>query len=197
MRLPLPTAVPVLGAALTALALAAPWPSPAKAEATPAALEALREGEMDKLVVHPAPQPAVDGAFTDVDGGSHSLADFRDKMVVLNFWATWCAPCREEMPSLDRLQAENGGADLAVVTVATGRNSPQGITRFFEDEGITALPRHTDADMSLARSMAVFGLPVTVILDRDGQEVARLTGGADWNSDSARAILDAIAAPGG
>ena len=197
MRLPLPTTVPVLGAALTALALAAPWPSPAKAEATPAALEALREGEMDKLVVHPAPQPAVDGSFTDVDGGSHSLADFRGKVVVLNFWATWCAPCREEMPSLDRLQAEKGGADLAVVTVATGRNSPQGITRFFEDEGITALPRYTDADMSLARSMAVFGLPVTVILDRDGQEVARLTGGADWNSDSARAILAAIAASKG
>ena len=197
MRLPLCPAVPVLGAALTALALAAPWPTPARAEATPAALEALRAGEMDKLVVHPVPQPAVDGAFTDLDGGNHSLADFRGKVVVLNFWATWCAPCREEMPSLDRLQAETGGADLAVLTVATGRNSPQGISRFFEDEGITALPRYTDADMSLARSMAVFGLPVTVILDRDGQEVARLTGGADWNSESARAILAAIAAPRG
>ena len=189
---------PLLVPILAALALAgAVWPAPAGADAAPAALETLRTGDMAKLVVHPAPKPAIEGSFADLDGASHSLADFRGKVVVLNFWATWCGPCREEMPSLDRLQAGMGGDDLAVVTLATGRNSPQGIARFFEDEGITVLPRYTDSSMGLARSMGVFGLPVTVILGRDGQEVARLTGGADWNGADARAILTALTAGDG
>ena len=189
MRAPAPMLVTILAA----FALApAPGSAAAEAGATAAAIAAMRTGDMTKLVVHPAPKPAIDGSFTDPDGGSHSLSDYRGKVVVLNFWATWCAPCREEMPSLDRLQAGMGGADLAVVTLATGRNSPQGISRFFEEEGLTVLPRYADSDMALARSMAVLGLPVTVILNRDGQEVARLTGGADWNGADARAILSAL-----
>lgn len=202
MRAPAPLFVPMLAPILVALVLVpalspAFWPGAAGAEAAPAAIESLRTGDMVKLVVHPAPKPAIEGSFSDVDGASHSLADFRGKVVVLNFWATWCGPCREEMPSLDRLQAGMGGDDLAVVTLATGRNSPQGIARFFEDEGITVLPRFTDSTMRVARSMAVFGLPVTVILDRDGREVARLTGGADWNGDEARAVLTALIAADG
>lgn len=178
---------------LIALAVLAVWPAILAAGPTPDALAALKTGDMDKLVIHLEPKPVPDGSFSDLDGVSHSLDDFRGKVVVLNFWATWCAPCREEMVSLDQLQAGLGGADLAVVTIATGRNSPQGIRRFFEEEGITRLPQYTDPDMDMARGLAVFGLPVTVILDREGQEVARLTGGADWNSDSARAILSAFA----
>ena len=179
----------------TSLLVAANALAAVPAAAGPVDWQAAREAGLAKLT--DGVQAVPDVPFTDAGGKQVSLADWKGKALLVNFWATWCAPCREEMPSLDRLQAEAGGEDLAVLTVATGRNSPQGISRFFEDEGITALPRYTDADMSLARSMAVFGLPVTVILDRDGQEVARLTGGADWNSDSARAILDAIAAPGG
>ena len=172
----------------TALALAAN-----AATADPAALQAGAAGDMRKLTVHEAPKEVPQVELGSVDGGSATLADYSGEPVVLNFWATWCAPCREEMPSLDRLQAAMGDR-LEVVTVATGRNSPAGIRRFFEEERIERLPMLTDPDQALAREMAVLGLPVTVILDSQGREIARLTGGAEWDTDEAKAILEAVIA---
>ncbi|NBT32513.1 MAG: TlpA family protein disulfide reductase, partial [Rhodobacteraceae bacterium] len=104
-------------------------------------------------------------------------------------------PCREEMPSLAELQTELGGDDFQVVTIATGRNPPSAVERFMDEIGVDTLPRYTDPRQALARSMGVMGLPVTVILDRDGNEVGRLMGGAEWNSESAKAILAAVMAP--
>ena len=90
---------------------------------------------------------------------------------------------------LAELQAELGGEDFEVVTIATGRNAPVAMQKFFEEIGVDNLPLHTDAKMGLARSMGVLGLPVTLIMDREGNEIARLQGDAEWNSDSAKAIL--------
>lgn len=160
------------------------------------ALEALRAGSMAKLAFHDAPR-AVPEAVLEATEGSASMADYRGKWVVLNFWATWCPPCREEMPGLDSLQGEMGGDDLAVVTVAAGRNAPAAIDRFFAEAGIAHLPRLRDPSATFSRAMGVLGLPVTVILNPEGQEVARLVGEADWNSDSARAILAALIAAEG
>jgi thiol-disulfide isomerase/thioredoxin len=157
-----------------------------------AALEALREGDMRKLVFHAEPQPVPEAAFGHLDGTTHSLADYRGKWVLLNFWATWCAPCRKEMPMFAALQTEFAGAPFAVVTIATGRNSPRGIEAFLEEVGADSLPRYIDPDHNLARPMAVFGLPVTAILDPEGREVARMMGDAAWDSDSAKAILRAL-----
>ncbi|WP_245759155.1 TlpA family protein disulfide reductase [Tranquillimonas alkanivorans] len=158
------------------------------------ALEALREGDMRKLTFHSEPQAASDATFTDPEGGEHALSDYAGKHVLLNFWATWCAPCREEMPALDALQAELGGETFEVVPVATGRNTLAGIEDFFGEEGIETLPILLDPKQALARDMAVFGLPVTVILDPEGREIGRLQGGADWAGDSAKAILRALIA---
>ena len=152
-------------------------------------IASLREGDMRKLVVHSEPVAASAAPFTLEDGGEATLADYAGRVVLVNFWATWCAPCREEMPMLDALQQELGGDDFEVVTIATGRNPPPAMAAFFEEAGIEALPLHTDPRQALAREMGVLGLPVTVILDREGLEVARLQGEADWSSDSARAIL--------
>ncbi len=154
-------------------------------------IEALREGSMKKLVVHSEPKPASMSAFESFDGAPVSLADYEGQVVLLNFWATWCAPCRKEMPALDALQKEFGGADFQVVTVATGRQPPAAIRRFFEETGADALPMHRDPKMALAREMAVLGLPVTVLLDREGSEIARLQGDAEWDGESARAIIAA------
>ncbi len=173
----------------TALALGA---NAALAGPAPAEIEALREGTMRKLIVHATPRPTSETAFQTFDGAPLQLSDYEGQIVVLNFWATWCAPCRKEMPALDALQTEFGGPDFQVVTVATGRQAPQAITRFFDEEEITALPKHRDPQQALARDMAVLGLPITVVLDRDGQEIARLQGDAEWHSDSARAIVAAL-----
>lgn len=157
-----------------------------------AALQEMREGEMKKLVFHAEPKPAGTTFFLAADGGEHSLGEFRGKVTVLNFWAVWCAPCRKEMPSLDALEQALGGEDFAVLPIATGRNTLPAIEKLYADTGVTSLPIYTDLPQALSREMGVFGLPVTVILDRDGQEIARMTGDADWNSDNAKAILTAI-----
>lgn len=161
-----------------------------------ASLEALRDGDMKKLVFHDEPQTISDAVFTDPDGAEHRLADWQGKHVLLNFWATWCAPCRKEMPALDALQAEFGGTAFEVVTVATGRNSLQGIRKFFEDENIAQLPILLDPKQALARDMAVLGLPITVLLNPEGREIARLRGDADWASESAREIVAELITPG-
>jgi thiol-disulfide isomerase/thioredoxin len=153
-------------------------------------------GEMRGLVIHDAPSAASDLPFLRADGTEGSLAEYAGRHVVLNFWATWCAPCREEMPSLQALQTALGGEEFAVVTLATGRNPPQAIRRFFEETGVTDLPQYRDIDQQIAREMGVFGLPITVILNPDGQEVARLRGDAHWDSPEAMALIEAMMAGG-
>ena len=156
------------------------------------AVEALRTGDMQKLAFYAEPIPAPEGAFLDESGAEMTLAAYEGQWVVLNFWATWCAPCRVEMPTLSNLQTQMGGAALQVVTIATGRNDIAGIDRFFEEIGVTNLPRFTDPRSTFARDFGVMGLPVTVILNPEGEEVARLMGDAHWDSESALAILGAL-----
>ena len=178
----------VLALVYTALAVGA---NPGFAQS--ADIAALRDGDMKKLVVHDAPVATSSVAFQLADGaGEATLEDWRGKYVLINFWATWCAPCRKEMPQLDALQKEFGGDDFEVLTIATGRNSPDGIKRFFAEAGVENLPRHQDQKQALASQMGIFGLPISVIMNPEGQEIARLRGDADWSSDSAKAIIKAL-----
>ena len=157
-------------------------------------LEALRVGDMRKLVFHSEPIAGTDVAFLSEDGTEMTLEDFNGKYIALNFWATWCAPCRKEMPELSALQTDFGGDTFQVVTVATGRNPLPAMKKFFDEIGIDNLPLHTDARQSFARSMGVLGLPVTLIMDPSGNEIARLQGEADWSSDSAVTIITTLIA---
>jgi len=154
-------------------------------------MSALVTGEMQKLTLS-EPRPVPEAPLVRLDDSPASLADYRGKWVVLNFWATWCAPCKAEMPSLDALQLSM--PELAVVPVATGRNSNAGIERFYEEVGVRNLPVLIDVKSGLSRQMGVAGLPVTVILNPEGQEVGRLIGDADWNSPEAQAVLAALMA---
>ncbi len=160
-----------------------------------AAADALRDGDMKKLNFHAAPKPAGDADFTTFDGAPLNLSDWQGKWVLVNFWATWCAPCRKEMPALSALQSDLGGDAFEVVTIATGRNPPPAMQDFFDEIGVDNLPLHRDPKSGLARQMGVLGLPITVILNPAGEEVARLQGDADWQSDAARAVLTALMAP--
>jgi len=158
------------------------------------ALMDLRAGDMKKLNFHAQPKPVSTRAFESESGTAMTLADYKGKYILLNFWATWCAPCRKEMPMLSELQAALGGDDFAVVTIATGRNPPPAMKKFFADIGVDNLPLHRDAKSLLGKEMGVFGLPTTLILDPEGYEIARLQGDAKWNSASAKAIISALIA---
>ncbi len=171
----------------TALTLAA-----TTGHADVAAAEAMRTGDMRKLIFHSAAIDPVDVAFTAEDGSEMTLAAFEGKHVLLNFWATWCAPCRKEMPHLAALQDSMGGDDFEVVTIATGRNPRPALERFLAEIGVDNLPLHTDPRQTLARNMGVLGLPVTIILDPEGREIARMQGEADWSGENAVAILQTL-----
>ncbi|MDZ4136831.1 MAG: TlpA disulfide reductase family protein [Paracoccaceae bacterium] len=167
------------------------------ARADIASADALRSGDMRKLSFHREAKalPAVD--LLDLTEAKRSLDEWQGQWVVVNFWATWCAPCRKEMPALDRLGGALAGKGPAVVTVATGRNPVPAINRFFAEIGVENLPALRDPKAELARAMGVFGLPVTVILDPEGREVARLIGDAEWDSENAQAVLTSLVGAAG
>ena len=159
------------------------------------AFEPLRAGDMKKLNFS-APKPFVDTAFVGEDGQPMNFEAFKGQYTVVNFWATWCSPCRAEMPMLEALDKAFEGKGLDVMTIATGRNPQPAIDKFFAEIGVENLPKHLDPKQALARDMAVLGLPVTVVLNQDAREIARLTGDAHWDSPEAVAILTALVASG-
>lgn len=128
-------------------------------------------------------------------GGTRRLADDKGRVVPLNLRATWCAPCREKRPSPDRLEAGLGGDGFVVVPIATGRDPPQQIDRVLAETGLRNLPVLLDPRRVLARAMGVPGLPVTVLIDGNANEVPRLPGKADWASDPARKVRGQLTAP--
>ena len=158
-----------------------------------ATLEALREGGMKKLVfAEPAPVPDI--AFTGRDGAAHKLSEWSGQWLLVNFWATWCAPCRKEMPSLYALQGSFGDKGLTVLPIASGPNAPAALDRFLGDAGVTGLTIYLDPTQALSRQVGVLGLPTTLLIDPSGRIVARMVGDADWSGDSARAIIAALLA---
>jgi thiol-disulfide isomerase/thioredoxin len=173
----------------TALAAAA---SPGAAQTLDAAaraeIAALRSGDMRKLVINDDAKVVSDAPIEGPDGAPTTLRASDGALRLVNFWATWCAPCREEMPAIEALRDDMADDGLEVILVATGRNSPEAIAAFFAQEGLS-METALDPGSTLARAMGVPGLPVTLIVSREGKEIARLLGGADWNSHSAKAII--------
>ncbi|UXX85023.1 TlpA family protein disulfide reductase [Roseovarius pelagicus] len=161
------------------------------------AYQQMLEGDMKKLQFHKVAKPVSALPFTTDAGGEATLADYKGRFVLLNFWATWCAPCRKEMPMLSELQAEFGGDDFEVLTLATGRNAVPAMKAFFAEISVDNLPLHRDPKQALAREMGVLGLPITVLLDPEGREIARMQGDAEWNSESAKAMIAKLITPDG
>ncbi len=149
--------------------------------------------------VSPAgPQAVPELAFTSTDGKPHRLSEWRGKVVLLNLWATWCAPCKVEMPSLDRLQAKFGGDAFAVLALSVDRTGTGKPAEFFSENNITHLAVYNDSESAATAALRASGLPVSLMLDAQGREVARLTGPADWDSPAAIAkVEEFIKANGG
>ena len=135
------------------------------------------------------PRPLGEIAFTDADGAPLTLADKRGKLVLLNLWATWCPPCVREMPSLDRLEVALGGTDFEVVALSVDRSGAAVVLPFLEKLGVGALEIYLDTSSRVLRTLGINGLPTTILIDRDGSEVGRVVGPAEWDSDEAVALI--------
>ena len=151
------------------------------------------KGEMQELIFLKSP-PAQPMAEFDGPDGKVTLADFHGRVVLLNLWASWCGPCVEELPSLDRLQGELGSDDFMVLAVDMDRAKSEA-QAFLAKAGIKNLPLYHDNRFALAQKLSVpglpSGLPITVLYDKNGNELARLSGGADWNGEEAHALIKA------
>ena len=144
--------------------------------------------EPNFTVVNP-PKALPEVRFTDGDGRSRTLSDFKGKVVLLNVWATWCVPCRKEMPTLDRLQGALGGADFQVVALSIDRNGPDVVRKFYGEVGIRHLDMHIDRSGTAVRELGAVGLPTTLLIDRAGREVGRLVGPAEWDAPKMIAVI--------
>jgi thiol-disulfide isomerase/thioredoxin len=133
------------------------------------------------FVMHEAPRQVPAIAFDDEQGRPQSLADFRGRVVLLNIWATWCGPCRREMPALDRLQAILGGPGFEVVALSIDRSGIEAVRKFYTEVGVRNLALHIDSSGKAARELGAIGVPVTILIDRQGREIGRLMGPAEWD----------------
>lgn len=165
------------------------------AAATAAALKPFATGEVAAFLPASSPVSVADLSFTGPDGAPMRLADKAGKTVLLNLWATWCAPCREEMPALDRLQAALGGDGFEVVAVNVDTRDDGRDGRFLQEEGIASLARYSDRSMGVfntlkGRALAV-GMPTTLLVDGAGCELGVMHGPAEWDSKDAEALIEA------
>jgi thiol-disulfide isomerase/thioredoxin len=143
------------------------------------------------------PKPVPELTFLDAEGNEVRLADFQGEVVVLNLWATWCGPCRREMPSLDRLQAKFGGDGLEVIALSLDRGDVAKVRAFFDELEISRLAVYQDPQARAGRELGAPGLPTTIVIDRTGREIGRLLGPAEWDSEDALAVIEALLRPSG
>lgn len=162
------------------------------------ALDPLVGGEIAAFQVAERGEYLGDLAFTGSDGAPTTLADFAGRVVLVNLWATWCAPCRREMPALDRLAASAGGEDFALVPVSIDTGGPDKPRAFLASLGTENLPLYVDPTTEIFRETQrrglALGLPVTMLLDRQGCLLGRINGPAEWDSPEARALIEAAVA---
>ena len=149
-----------------------------------------RTGLMSNFILSAASAPAPQSPFVDDKGVAYTLANFRDRIVLVNFWATWCAPCVREMPSLKRLQAKLGGGKFAVLALSEDRRGWEVIAPFLAKLDLRGLPAFHDVRSDLMRAFSIQGLPTTILFGRDGREIGRLVGAAEWDSAEAIALVE-------
>ena len=146
-------------------------------------------GDMARFSFADSPQTMDEVSLTDSDNNAAYLSQFRGKIVLVNVWATWCGPCVMEMPTLDHLQATLGNGDFVVVPVSIDRGGPHQAKPFLDRMGVKSMTPYFDHSNSIGRFLGASRIPVTVIIGRDGNEIGRLVGTADWDGEEAKALL--------
>lgn len=180
--------------------IVAPQRNPAAAACRPAAdlakrLAPLARGEVAALALASEPRALPPLAFRDGEGREASLSDWRGRTVLLNLWATWCVPCRKEMPALDELQARLGGAAFEVVAVNIDTRDAEKPKAWLKDNGVNRLAYYADSSARVFQELKAvgraFGMPTTLLVDPHGCEIAYLAGPAEWASDDALKLIRA------
>jgi thiol-disulfide isomerase/thioredoxin len=159
----------------------------------------LAHGEVAALTMATAPLRLPDLAFEDADGKPKKLSDWRGKTVLLNLWATWCVPCRKEMPALDSLQTKLGGKDFEVVAVNIDTRDPEKPRNFLKDANLTRLGYFNDQKAKVFQDLKAIGkalgMPTSILVDGKGCEIANIAGPAEWASDDAIKLITAAVQP--
>lgn len=154
----------------------------------------LSVGPMAAFLVKAERPPVPDLAFKGSTGSEIKLTNWRGRVVLLNLWATWCAPCRKEMPGLNAVQKQLGSKDFEVVALSVDRKGLEASGAFLKDTGADALGLYVDETTASLNALQALGLPVTLLIDRKGREIGRLLGPAEWNSAEAIALMKAALA---
>jgi thiol-disulfide isomerase/thioredoxin len=159
----------------------------------------LARGEVAALTMATAPLRLPDLAFEDADGKPKKLSDWRGKTVLVNLWATWCVPCRKEMPALDGLQAKLAGENFEVVAINIDTRDPDKPRQFLKEAGLTRLSYFSDEKAKVFQDLKAIGralgMPTSVLVDPHGCEIATIAGPAEWNSADAIKLITAAVTP--
>jgi thiol-disulfide isomerase/thioredoxin len=147
----------------------------------PSAAAQASASDQPPFITLETPRPLPPLSFVNGDGAAMTLADFHGRIVLLNVWATWCVPCRKEMPALDRLQGKLEAADFAVVPLSIDHRGRDAVERFYRELGLTSLRIYLDPSGNAPYTINAFGMPTTLLIDRDGRELGRVIGAAQWD----------------
>jgi thiol-disulfide isomerase/thioredoxin len=137
--------------------------------------------EIKNIVIHKDPKVYDNVIFLDKNDKKINIKEFNGNLLLLNFWATWCAPCKEEMPSLDSLQINQNLSNLKIFAINISQESKQKVDSFFKDLNIENFDPYFDAPTTLAKTFALRGVPTSILIDKDGKEFARIMGSIDFN----------------
>jgi thiol-disulfide isomerase/thioredoxin len=206
-RIPLVVAAVLIGAGLGfagiygfgSLRRAAGDPACRDAVARAGKIAPLAHGEVAALTMATAPLKLPDLAFEDANGAPKKLSDWRGKTVLVNLWATWCVPCRREMPALDALEAKLGSANFQVVAINIDTRDPEKPKDFLKQANLTRLDYYSDDKAKVFQDLKsigrALGMPTSVLVDPHGCEIGTIAGPAEWNSDDAIKLLTAAVHP--
>lgn len=154
-------------------------------------------GAVAAVALSGSPRPVPDIAFIDGEGEARNLSEWRGRTVLLNLWATWCVPCRQEMPELDQLQADQGSEGFEVLALNIDRAGPHLGKEFYAEIGLASLGYYHDPEGRVFRELKALGMPTTLLIDHRGCELGRLAGPADWAAPEAQDLVRAaMAVPG-
>ena len=144
----------------------------------------IEQPKIKNIIVHKEPKKIVNIEFINGDNDVFQLNDFKNSLVILNFWATWCAPCREEMPSLDKLDGNNQFNNLKIIPINIGKETKVKSINFFKEIEIDNLNIYYDENLDIPKKLFLRGLPTTILINKNGKEFSRIIGAIDFQDSN-------------